>query len=338
MPKTRYEQPAWLTRWEDKCADDGQLIIDKLPPKQQPKMQMISIANQILDEYEEKGFQLTLRQLYYQFVARDLIGNTDKNYKKLGAAVSDGRMWGFIDWTRLVDRGRNFIERTHWEDPARIISATAHSFAVDRWRDSDVRFEVWVEKQALEDIVAQAAQPFDVGYIACKGYMSQSEMWAAAQRLIPYQKRQHVVILHLGDHDPSGVDMSRDIQERLRTFRCRAEVRRIALTMDQVEEYNPPPNPAKVTDSRADEYIANYGYESWELDALQPEVLTRLIQDEIKPHAAEDQYEAREREEGEGQHLLRQCSNNWPHVKDYLGSIGEDGDNYYGDEDDYDDE
>jgi hypothetical protein len=95
--------------------------------------------------------------------------------------------------------------------------------------------------------------------------------------------KQQTVILHLGDHDPSGVDMTRDIQDRLELLSDRApiEVRRIALTMEQVRRYNPPPNPAKITDSRSASYIDKYGDKSWELDALEPRVLVALIKENV---------------------------------------------------------
>ena len=87
-------------------------------------------------------------------------------------------------------------------------------------------------------------------------------------------------IFYLGDHDPSGEDMVRDIAVRLREFGVlRLSVDKIALTMDQVEEYDPPPNPAKITDPRAAGYIAKYGPHSWEVDALPPNVLAQLIRD-----------------------------------------------------------
>ena len=84
------------------------------------------------------------------------------------------------------------------------------------------------------------------------------------------------MIIHLGDHDPSGIDMTRDIQERLQMFGADVYVKRVALTMNQIGTYNPPPNPAKITDSRASKYIDEYGNESWELDALEPQVITDL--------------------------------------------------------------
>jgi hypothetical protein len=95
-------------------------------------------------------------------------------------------------------------------------------------------------------------------------------------------KGQRPVILHLGDHDPSGLDMTRDLSERLALF-CgqEIEVRRLALNLDQVQQYNPPPNPAKTEDSRYPGYASQFGDESWELDALDPTVLAALVSDAI---------------------------------------------------------
>jgi len=141
---------------------------------------------------------------------------------------------------------------------------------------------VWVEKEALAGVVAKAAERQDVPWFSCRGYVSQSELWGAAQRLIGYEDDgQDVLILHLGDHDPSGIDMTRDIEDRLELFGCSATVRRIALNMDQVQRYNPPPNPAKLTDSRVGAYLRDYGHQSWELDALDPATMDELITSHI---------------------------------------------------------
>lgn len=140
---------------------------------------------------------------------------------------------------------------------------------------------MWVEKEALANVVGRVAEELDVPYFCCRGYVSQSEMWGAAQRFKRYQKAgKTCVLIHLGDHDPSGIDMSRDIQERLTLFGVDEEefvFRRIALNRDQINLYNPPPNPAKITDSRSTSYINTFGNESWELDALEPKVLHDLI-------------------------------------------------------------
>ena len=107
-------------------------------------------------------------------------------------------------------------------------------------------------------------------------------MWRAAERYRAYEDAgQKVYVIHLGDHDPSGLDMTRDINDRIELFLGDAQINRIALNYDQVEQYGPPPNPAKVTDSRAVAYMAKHGKVSWELDALRPEVIQDLIEQQV---------------------------------------------------------
>jgi hypothetical protein len=244
---------------------------------------LIEQANAIIAEYAAQGFDLTLRQLFYQFVSRDLIANRQAEYKRLGGIVNDARLAGLIDWSAIVDRTRNLQQNAHWRNPRDIVEACAQQFQIDKWAAQRYRPEVWIEKDALIGVISGVCQQNDIPYFSCRGYTSQSEMWAASQRLLRWvQQGQTPVILHLGDHDPSGIDMSRDIAARLKLFvGARIKVLRLALNADQVEQYDPPPNPAKVTDSRAGVYIAQYGPESWELDALEPAVLAALIENHV---------------------------------------------------------
>lgn len=288
-------------------------------------MAIIEQAEAICTNYANQGYDLTLRQLYYQFVARGLLPNNQQSYDRLGVIVNDARLAGLIDWNHIVDRTRNLAGMTHWEDPAQIINATVHSFHLERWEDQPTRVEVWVEKEALAGVVARAARVWDVDYFSCRGYVSQSEMYSAGNRLKRYaQDDQDVVILHLGDHDPSGLDMTRDIEERLSMFMgysaSRLEVRRIALNMDQVQQYDPPPNPAKLTDARAAEYVSRYGMESWELDALDPAVLDSLIQEHIAREVDQALYDAKVAEEERHKGLLRQASQQWEDIAERLES------------------
>lgn len=283
------------------------------------RLAVIQIANKIIDEYSALGFTLTLRQLYYQFVSRDLIKNSDKEYKRLGDAINDGRMLGLIDWNAIIDRTRNLRSVPHWSTPSDIIEACASSFRIDKWQGQRFRPEVWIEKDALVGVIEGVCSELDVPYFSCRGYASQSEMWSGAMRLRRYARGNQIpIILHFGDHDPSGMDMTRDITDRLRTFMGGMEVRRLALNMNQVEEYTPPPNPAKITDSRATAYIAEYGDESWELDALEPMVLAGLVRSEIEKLRDEDTWEDAVREEDRHRSLLADASTRWRDVVDFL--------------------
>lgn len=278
-------------------------------------LQLIEKVNSIISEYQEMGYSLTLRQVYYQLVARDMIPNNERSYKNLGNLISDGRMAGLIDWQAIEDRTRNLRKNSHWDTPGDIINSAAYSFAYDKWEEQDNYVEVWVEKDALVGIVGKVCSDLDIPYFSCRGYVSQSEMWAAAQRLERMAESKYIHIIHLGDHDPSGKDMSRDIYDRLDTFGVSVEFERIALNYDQIEEFDPPPNPTKLTDSRASGYIADYGYECWELDALRPEIIENLIRESVTAKCnLELLQEAREREM-EARRTLRAVARDWTNIE-----------------------
>lgn len=248
-------------------------------------LETIKQANQIMEDYAARGFSMTLRQVYYQFVARGLIENSDKSYDRLGGLLSDARLAGLVSWDHLEDRERNLIGLNTYLSPQGMIrdKCSPDGYRRDLWADQPMRPEVWVEKKALQDVVGQMCNRLRVDFFACKGYVSQSEQYRAGQRLRDYVMRgQRPVIFHLGDHDPSGLDMTRDNTERLSMFAgTPIQVVRLALNMNQVEQYSPPPNPAKVTDSRFADYQREHGDESWELDALEPQVIQDLIENNV---------------------------------------------------------
>ena len=267
---------------------------------------VIQAADAILHEYDAQGYTLTLRQLYYQFVARDLLPNTQRSYKRLGSIINDARLAGYIDWDHMEDRTRNLQRLPDWSDPAEIVESAAKQFRLDKWADQEFRPEVWIEKDALLGVIEGVCDKLQVPYFSCRGYTSQSEVHAAAERLSEYADAdQTPVILHLGDHDPSGIDMTRDIRDRLKMFNGLIErVDRLALNMDQVEQYSPPPNPAKTTDSRFAGYIVEYGAESWELDALEPSVIGDLIHNAVMDTRDGAKWQAKVKEEQAGRAAL----------------------------------
>ena len=250
----------------------------------------------ILQRYSDQGYDLSLRQLYYQLVAADQLPkkwadpktgstNNEKSYKNIGSLVSDARLAGLIDWDMIEDRGRGMVRLAHWESPADIVEIAARQFRIDKWLNQPVYVEVMVEKQALEGVLVPVCETLDVPFTANKGYSSSSALYKAGQRLREKLRAdKEIHIIYLGDHDPSGIDMSRDVADRLIQF-ARADtsgsgtvhLHRVALNMDQIDELDPPENPAKLTDSRAQGYIARFGESSWELDAIEPSALAELV-------------------------------------------------------------
>jgi hypothetical protein len=288
----------------------------------------IAQARSIISEYE--GQKLTARQVYYQFVARDLIPNTPRSYQNLTSMLTDARYAGLVDWDVIEDRGREPDVPSEWDSVDQIVDASIRQFRLPRWSDQPKYVELWVEKQALAGVLAPIASRFHVPLMVNKGYSSASAMKASADRMLEacgvtvqvqcdncasdfdYREangackdcgektqpmfrynyasgddegnecedvEKEIVVLYLGDHDPSGEDMVRDIRDRLTEFGVpNLKVDKIALTMTQIQRFKPPPNPAKITDSRAAAYIEKFGNESWELDALPPRELNTLVE------------------------------------------------------------
>lgn len=301
----------------------------------QARQQVIDQAVRIASDYGRQGFSLTLRQLYYRFVAADLIPNTIQSYKRLGDIINDARYAGLFDWSWLTDRTRNATGGDNGFTPGHpeeVIEPGVYD--VTRWDDQPHRVEVWVEKDALVDVIQRAARGLNIVTFSCRGYTSSSEIWSASRRLMRHLTTpgvEHVTVLHLGDHDPSGIDMSRDIEQRLREFishhqswsiSSKFDLRRIALTMEQIEQYDPPPNPAKETDSRFQAYRDQYGDESWELDALEPQVLVDLIRSEITPLIDHDLWRERVKIGRQGQATLQAVRDHYEDVIEHLTDMG----------------
>ncbi len=252
--------------------------------------QLLGHIEGILEDYAADGYDLSVRQLFYQLVSRNIVPNRQKQYKSLVGLVNDARLAGVLNWQNIVDRGRNAMRPRNWANPGEMAREMAASFKIDKWADQPYYLEVMVEKQALEGVLGPVCSELDVTFMANKGYSSASAFYRAGKR---FQRRaregKQLRVLYLGDHDPSGIDMTRDITERVPLLGgtpfvdnwpavpLDIDIKRLALNMDQVKQYNPPENPAKETDSRCIGYRANYGDSSWELDALEPRVLAGLV-------------------------------------------------------------
>lgn len=251
---------------------------------------LIAMLEVIIEDYQAQGFTLSVRQLYYQLVARDIIPNTEQSYKRIASILNDARLAGLIDWDAIEDRNRDIEVRSRWPSGKSVVESAARGFHMDMWDTQTHRLFVIVEKAALAGVLGGICRHYDVPLLAARGYPSVSIVRELVMdHIMPAMMADQIpCILHLGDHDPSGIDMTRDLDERIRMFseegRFDAEIsiERIALTMRQINEKNPPPNPAKTTDSRFIDYRKKFGDDSWELDALEPSYLVDLVEGKIK--------------------------------------------------------
>lgn len=306
------------------------------------KSMLANHIKQISESYLHQGYTLTLRQLYYQLVSRELIPNHDKVYKKIGAIKDDCVYSGGVDWDCYEDRSRVPHLPYFNNGIAHAIQQSLDHFKRDRQLGQQTHIELWTEKDAISNILKRALNPYHIRLCVNKGYTSSSAIYASYERFAPIlNDGRKVLILYFGDHDPSGLDMVRDIEERLRFMFTNGEqldyetarqynednemydnrefivekdwgtgeveqgfdnlacfatqhftVKQIGLTMEQIKKYKLPPNPAKLTDPRAEGYIKKHGKISWEVDALKPEVLAKLVQDEVESVIDMEQYQS----------------------------------------------
>jgi hypothetical protein len=260
--------------------------------------ELLDTINEILERYAAQGYRLTLRQLFYALVTENIIENSKAEYQKLSKILTKGRMAGIVDWSMIEDRGRQVYVPYYAFDPADALGDIIGSYRLNRQRDQANYVEVWCEKDALSQILKRVTTYFHVPLMINKGYSSSSAMYEAARRInnkIEYGADTATVI-YVGDHDPSGRDMKRDITARFEDFNCYPNVDMVALTYEQIERYNPPENKlkkddfGKLKDPRGKAYFEEFGNRSWEVDALRPEVLDKLIRAKIEENIDMNQF------------------------------------------------
>lgn len=305
----------------------------------------LAMVNSIVQEYQGQGLVLTLRQLYYQLVSRDVIPNRSDEYNKLSKLLKEGRMAGIVDWEAIEDRLRVPKKPSSFDSPEDILRVAANQFAMPRMQGQETYIEVWVEKDALSGVLSRVTMPYHIPILVNRGYSSTTAMHDAFERFKQAECKR-IRVLYLGDFDPSGVDMLRDVEARVREFFigsvngfdkwsvtrtfpsgkkksiklgrspdlwekvCREKlgvdfrVIPVALTREQIEEYTPPPNPAKRTDSRYRKFEEAHGDTSWEVDALRPEILNQILTDAIEELIDRDKYDKILEEEEDGREKL----------------------------------
>lgn len=262
---------------------------------------LLSNCQRITAYYMKRNIKLTLRQLYYQLVGEGLIPNAIEVYGRLGDFVTDARYSGDLDWDAIEDRARAQMQAADWDNVEDRIESAIWSYRLPRWADQDEYIELFTEKDALVSVLRPITDRWHIRLCVNKGYASASVMYELAKRLAEkIMEGKRVTCLYVGDHDPSGLDMVRDVRERVTEFLEKGKtyvvpeftVKPIALTTAQVKQYNLPPNPAKISDPRAAWYIQKYGKTSWEVDALKPDVMIQIVEDAIIKHVDVDKYNA----------------------------------------------
>lgn len=250
----------------------------------------------------EENNPMTVRQVFYQLVSWQVIKNTQSMYNQVSTLLVEMRQTGLIPWEWIEDRTRAPRQVSMWNGLPDFAETAYNAYRRNVWDDQDTLIEVWLEKDALSGILSQITNEYRVTLNVGRGYDGWSSIHEAGVRYIEWGKP--VVILYFGDFDPSGVDMVRSLEERIRFFGASPEMIRCALTREDIDDFSLPPNPTKITDSRRKAFVDEYGDIAVELDALPVNVLRARVRHAIEARIDLDAIERIKKQETEERNAL----------------------------------
>ena len=283
--------------WLDKYIEQNEFIKKKGLPLEirgpvlktwflrEPTLQILSAAIDILREEHP----VTVRHIFYCLVGQGILAKTEKDYKsKLVRIMTRARLSGLIPMNWIIDSSRRVLKVRLYDSVKSFLTETIKHYYRDTWKNQRAFILVWVEKEALANPLWEAVNYYNVSVFPAKGYNSWPHFLKAVKKMREMEKKD-IVVLYLGDHDPSGIDIPSDIENRCRLMNLNVIFKRIAITEEQIDEYKIPRLPLKKNpetdeydDPRAKKYIKKYG--SWfvELDALKPSILKQIVRKKVE--------------------------------------------------------
>jgi len=245
---------------------------------QKQSLELLEQVKKIIESYD---FALTLRQIYYQLVAKQIIPNQQKYYMKLSRLCVIGRDEGILPEDAFADRLRQVDKLASYIDLADFMTTVRRAYRKDKWADQDAYIEIWTEKDALRGVITPVTYAYDVALLIVRGQVSRTAIYESYERFAEkMEEGKDCYLCYFGDFDPSGLSIYHSLKERLMSYGedgDRINFERIALTPGQIEEYSLPSDPAKQADPNYKRFVAEYGDNVVELDSLPPDVLKELV-------------------------------------------------------------
>jgi len=243
---------------------------------QKQSLEFLAQVQKILDSYE---FALTLRQIYYQLVAKQIIPNKEKHYRKLSRLCVKGRDEGMLPEEKFTDRTRVLVKSSSWFDLNDFMNTVKYSYRKNKWQNQDNYLEIWTEKDALRSVISEITYKYDVALMIARGQFPRTGIYETSKRY-KAQSDKECYLYYCGDFDPSGLSIYNSIRKRLEGFGISINFERIALTEEQIEKYQLPSDPGKKSDPNYNKFVNIYGSDRVvELDSLPPDVLRKIIED-----------------------------------------------------------
>ena len=242
--------------------------------------EMESLLDAVKSELASTSERMTIRHLFYRLANNaKAIAKTEAAYSNLCRHLSVWRKAGEIPYSAFVDSTRWYYGTTGFSSVEEALHDCAASYRKNLWRTEGRHVEVWCEKETIASLLSAAAARYGVQVFVCRGFASLSSLWDAAESFKGYREAGHDVhLLYFGDRDPSGVLVDQTLERTFRdTFNVKIDLRRVAVTPEQIEQYNLPTRPTKTGTTHARGFVG----ESVEIDAMEPAELHRLVDDAL---------------------------------------------------------
>lgn len=244
----------------------------------------------------------TVRQVFYRLVSAGVVGKTEGEYKRtVGRLLVEMRLRGEIPFRWIADNSRWMRKPDTYSSLDSMLRYSAETYRRSVWDNQDCYVECWTEKDAIAGILLQETRPWDVPLMVNKGFGSLSFLHEAAEAIS--EQRKPTFIYYFGDHDPSGLLIDKQIQNRLCEFAPDAEINfeRVAVTPEQITEWDLPTRPTK----RGSTHAKNFEGDSVEVDAIPPKTLRELVAFCITQHVDQEAYRVLQHaEHGERETLM----------------------------------
>lgn len=242
-------------------------------------VRLIDAAASIL----EQEHPMTIRQLFYRLVGTGQIDNTKQEYQRVSRLMTIARRDGRCEYGWIVDRSRPEYTPNVWENAAAYAEAIKRSYRRDCWQDQPCHIEVWTEKDAITSSIEPVTRELGVTVRVFRGFSSTTLANEIAETFSEIDKDIHV--FYLGDHDPSGIDIERDILDRVGDFSgglALFDIKRLAIHAADIQRFNLPTQKVKTKDRRHGGFLQHHGDKCVELDALPPNELRRRVREAIE--------------------------------------------------------
>jgi len=246
-------------------------------------LELLAQVQEIIESY---NFALTLRQIYYQLVVKQIVPNEPKYYQKLSRLCVIGRDEGILPEDSFADRLREIDKPSCWDDLSDYMDTVKQAYRKNKWNNQDMYLEIWTEKDALRGVISPITHKYDAILLVVRGQVSRTAIYESYNRFAQMvEEDKECYLFYFGDFDPSGISIYNSLVERLRNYDECGELinfERIALTPEQIINYDLPQDPAKKSDPNYRRFVEQYGDRVVELDSLPPEVLRELIEESIR--------------------------------------------------------